>query len=120
MLDRIGVASVDDLFGDIPKDLRIDGLSIPTGLSEPEVLSLLRSKADQNSDLESRPSFVGGGAYYGYVPAAVGAITGRAEFYTSYTPYQAEMSQGTLQVIYEFQTMIAELTGMDAANAPDY
>jgi len=120
MLDSIGVGSVDDLFEGVPNDLRVDELNIPEGISEPEVLDLLQSLAAQNQDLESRPSFLGGGAYRGYVPAAVGAITGRAEFYTSYTPYQAEMSQGTLQVIYEFQTMIAELTGLDVANASLY
>jgi glycine dehydrogenase subunit 1 len=120
MLDSIGVSSVADLFRDVPAGLRIQGLDIPDGLSEPEVWRLLRKWAAQNHDLESSPSFLGGGAYLGYVPAAVGAITGRAEFYTSYTPYQAELSQGTLQVIYEFQSMIALLTGLDVANASLY
>ena len=120
MLQSIGVSGVENLFADIPEALRIKGLDIPVGLSEPEVLSLLRSKADENAELETRPSFLGGGAYLGYVPAAVGAITGRAEFYTAYTPYQAEVSQGTLQVIYEFQSMIAMLTDLDAANASLY
>ncbi|HZT95408.1 MAG TPA: aminomethyl-transferring glycine dehydrogenase subunit GcvPA [Chloroflexota bacterium] len=120
MLDSIGASSVEDLFLDVPKELRVSGLDIGPGLSEPEVLRLMTSLAAQNENLETRPSFLGGGAYYGYVPAAVGAITGRAEFYTSYTPYQAELSQGTLQVIYEFQSMIAELTGLDVANASLY
>ena len=120
MLESIGVEDIEDLFRDIPKGLRVAGLHIPDGLSEPEVLKLLQSLAARNADLESRPSFLGGGAYFGYVPASVGAITGRAEFYTSYTPYQPEMSQGTLQVIYEFQSMIAALTGLDAANASLY
>ena len=120
MLASIGVDSIEDLFRDVPSKLRAHELEIPEGMSEPEVLALMRQKALMNEDVESRPSFLGGGAYYGYVPAAVGAITGRAEFYTSYTPYQAEMSQGTLQVIYEFQSMIAGLTGMDVANASLY
>lgn len=120
MLRSIGVESIDDLFRDVPRGLRLRSLDIPDGLSEPEVLRLLRSKANANSDVESRPCFLGGGAYYGYVPAAVGAITGRAEFYTSYTPYQAEVSQGTLQVIYEFQSMIAALMDLDVANASLY
>lgn len=120
MLSAIGVDDVEALFADVPKDLRLRELPIPEGLSEPEVLSLLQQKASENANLESRPSFLGGGAYFGYVPAAVGAITGRAEFYTSYTPYQAEVSQGTLQVIYEFQSMITMLTGLDVANASLY
>ena len=120
MLASIGVSTVDELFKDVPSDVRISGLNMDKGLSEPEVLEILRGKASENADVESRPSFLGGGAYFGYVPAAVGAITGRAEFYTSYTPYQAEVSQGTLQVIYEFQSMISLLTGMDVANASLY
>lgn len=120
MLASIGVETIEHLFAPVPRDLRLARLDIPAGLSEPEVLRLLRRKADANIDLETRPSFLGAGAYFGYVPAAVGAITGRAEFYTSYTPYQAEVSQGTLQVIYEFQSMIAMLTGLDVANASLY
>ena len=120
MLASIGVESIDDLFRDVPSNLRLPGLDIPSALSEPEVLRLLSTLASENLDLETRPSFLGAGAYRCYVPAAVGAITGRAEFYTSYTPYQAEVSQGTLQVIYEFQSMIALLTGMDVANASLY
>ncbi len=120
MLDSIGVDSVEELFRNVPEWLRLKSLEVPHGLSEPEVLGLLSAIAEHNLNVESRPSFMGAGAYRGYVPAAVGAITGRAEFYTSYTPYQAELSQGTLQVIYEFQTMIAELTGLDVANASLY
>jgi glycine dehydrogenase subunit 1 len=120
MLDSIGIESVEDLFRDVPTSLRLKELPIPAGMSEPEVFTLLKGKATRNRDVESVLSFLGGGSYFGYVPAAVGAITGRAEFYTSYTPYQAEVSQGTLQVIYEFQTMIAALTGLDVANASLY
>jgi glycine dehydrogenase subunit 1 len=120
MLEAIGVESVDDLFANIPRDLLSGPPKIPAGLSEMEVLRLIDGLASENQDLEHRPSFLGAGAYLHYVPSAVGAITGRSEFYTSYTPYQAEVSQGTLQVIYEYQTMIAELTGLDVSNASLY
>ncbi|GAC1512450.1 MAG: aminomethyl-transferring glycine dehydrogenase subunit GcvPA [Chloroflexota bacterium] len=120
MLRVIGVDSVDDLFANIPETLRSGQPAIPAGISEMEVLSLLSSIAAKNLDLEYRPSFLGAGAYHHYIPSVVPAITGRSEFYTSYTPYQAEVSQGTLQVIYEYQTMIAELTALDASNASLY
>lgn len=120
MLASIGVEEVDDLFANIPANLRSGPPPIPAGLSEMEVLQLVNGLASQNLDLETRPSFLGAGAYHHYIPAAVGAITGRSEFYTSYTPYQAEVSQGTLQAIYEYQTMIAELTGLDVSNASLY
>jgi glycine dehydrogenase subunit 1 len=120
MLARIGVDRVDDLFANVPPDLRSGPLSIPPGLSEMEVLRLVDDLAARNLSLDRTPSFLGAGAYHHYVPSAVGAITGRSEFYTSYTPYQAEISQGTLQVIYEYQTMIAELTGLDVSNASLY
>jgi glycine dehydrogenase subunit 1 len=120
MLEAIGVDRVDDLFANVPEGLRSGPPGIPNGLSEMEVVRLLDSLAAENVDLEHRPSFLGGGAYHHYVPSAVPAITGRSEFYTSYTPYQAEASQGTLQVIYEFQTMIAELMDLDVANASLY
>jgi glycine dehydrogenase subunit 1 len=120
MLARIGVESVDDLFANVPTELRSGQPQIPTGLSEMEVLRLVNGMATQNVNLETVPSFLGGGAYRHYIPSAVGAITGRSEFYTSYTPYQAEISQGTLQAIYEYQTMIAELTALDISNASLY
>ncbi len=120
MLEAIGVDSVDDLFANVPEHLRSGPPGIAPGVSEMEVLRLMQSLASKNLDLETRPSFLGAGAYNHYIPAAVGAITGRSEFYTSYTPYQAEVSQGTLQVIYEYQTMIAELTGLDVSNASLY
>jgi glycine dehydrogenase subunit 1 len=120
MLAAIGVSSVDDLFANVPTELRRGPPDIPPGLSEMEVSRLLQSLASTNLDLETRPSFLGAGAYKHYIPSAVGAITGRSEFYTAYTPYQPEVSQGTLQVIYEYQTMIAELTGLDASNASLY
>ncbi|MBV9280599.1 MAG: aminomethyl-transferring glycine dehydrogenase subunit GcvPA, partial [Chloroflexi bacterium] len=120
MLRAIGAGSVDDLFANVPQNLRSGPPNLPPGLSEMEVLRLVDSLAAQNQDLDHRPSFLGAGAYHHYVPSVVGAITGRSEFYTSYTPYQAEVSQGTLQVIYEYQTMIAELMGLDVSNASLY
>ncbi len=120
MLEAIGVQSVDDLFANVPSELRSGPPNIPSGLSEMEVVRLVNGLSAMNLDLEGTPSFLGGGAYNHYIPAAVGAIIGRSEFYTSYTPYQAEVSQGTLQAIYEYQTMIAEITGMDVSNASLY
>jgi glycine dehydrogenase subunit 1 len=120
MVEAIGVESVEDLFVNIPGDLRSGPPAIPAGLSEMEVLRLMDGLAGQNLDLDHRSSFLGGGAYRHYIPSAVGAITGRSEFYTSYTPYQAEISQGTLQVIYEYQTMIAEMMALDVSNASLY
>jgi glycine dehydrogenase subunit 1 len=120
MLGAIGVATVDDLFKDIPERGRVDGLDLPAALSESEAFRLLRSLAARNRDASSHASFVGAGAYRHYIPSVVGQITGRNEFYTAYTPYQPEVSQGTLQTIYEYQSMVAELTGMDAANASMY
>lgn len=120
MLEAIGVESVDDLFANVPDELRSGSPRIPRGVSEMEVLRLVNTLSDTNLDLEHAPSFLGGGAYNHYIPSVVGAITGRSEFYTSYTPYQPEVSQGTLQAIYEYQTMIAEVTGMDVSNASLY
>ena len=120
MLDAIGVEQLEDLFSNVPPELRSGPPNIPGGMSEMEVLRLVNSLADSNLDLEGTLSFLGGGAYNHYIPSAVGAITGRSEFYTSYTPYQPEVSQGTLQAIYEYQTMIAEITAMDVSNASLY
>lgn len=120
MLNAIGVQRVEDLFANVPDDLRSGPLNIPPGLSEMEVLRLVNGMAATNLSLDSTPSFLGAGAYRHYIPAAVGVITGRSEFYTSYTPYQPEVSQGTLQVIYEYQTMMAEITGLDISNASLY
>jgi len=120
MLAAIGVSSVEDLFANVPTNLRSGQPNIPAGLSELEVLRLIGGLASQDVDLETHVSFLGAGAYNHYIPAVVGAMTGRSEFYTSYTPYQPEVSQGTLQVIYEYQTMIAELTGLDISNASLY
>jgi glycine dehydrogenase subunit 1 len=112
MLDTIGVRSIDDLFRDIPT--QIDGLDLPPALSEMEAVRLMRELAAQNA------CFLGAGAYRHYIPSTVAHVIGRSEFYTAYTPYQPEVSQGTLQTIYEYQSLITELTGMDAANASMY
>jgi len=118
MLRRVGAASSSELFSDIPADLLLDRpLEVPTGLSEWEAVRCLGELAAENPPLVS---FAGAGIYDHYVPAAVDHLTRRSEFYTAYTPYQPEVSQGTLQAIYEFQTMVCELTGMDVANASMY
>ncbi|HLU24197.1 MAG TPA: aminomethyl-transferring glycine dehydrogenase subunit GcvPA [Longimicrobiales bacterium] len=118
MLDVIGVGSIEELFAQIPQEYLLDRpLDLPPPLSEWEVARLLSERAAAN---ESLVCFAGGGLYDHYVPAVVDQILRRSEFYTAYTPYQPEVSQGTLQAIYEFQSMICELTGMDAANASMY
>ncbi|MFB6368410.1 MAG: glycine dehydrogenase, partial [Gemmatimonadota bacterium] len=119
MLQSIGVDEVDDLFEDIPESLRVPegGLDLPPALSEWEAYRETERLAEQN---EALTSFAGAGIYDHHVPAAVDHVIRRSEFYTAYTPYQAEVSQGTLQAIYEFQTMVCELTGMDVANASLY
>jgi len=118
MLKAIGVSSVDDLFKDIKEDLRPKSFDLPKGKSEFEVIEHMHELASKNAtDLTN---FVGGGFYDHYIPAAVDAITSRPEFYTAYTPYQPESSQGWLQSIYEFQTAICELTALDASNASLY
>ena len=121
MLRVIGVASVNDLFADIPAALRA-GASLDLGapLSEMEVRRRMQNLAARNRNLEECASFLGAGSYDHYIPAVVPAITSRGEFATAYTPYQAETSQGTLQVIYEFQTLLCQLTGMEMANASLY
>ena len=118
MLQSIGVDSIDALFDEIPEALRCGRLAgVPEGLSEMEVVRLMRDRAQQDT---GALNFIGAGAYEHHVPAAVWEITTRGEFYSAYTPYQAEASQGTLQVIYEFQSMICALTGMEIANASMY
>jgi glycine dehydrogenase subunit 1 len=118
MLATIGVAEIDVLFDEIPAELRIEGLtSIGAALSEAEIYRLMQQRARADGE---PICFIGAGAYDHYVPAAVWDIATRGEFYSAYTPYQAEASQGTLQVIYEFQTMLASLTGLDVSNASLY
>ncbi len=118
MLEVIGVESIEDLFDEIPENLRSEGLTkVPGGLTEMEIGRIMRARADQDT---YRLCFAGGGAYEHHVPAAVWEITTRGEFYSAYTPYQAEASQGTLQLLYEYQTMMASLTAMDVSNASLY
>src|SRR6476646_10242034 len=120
MLESIGAHSIDDLLVDIPESLRIAALDLPDGLSEYETMSQIASLADRNRVFPDRLTFRGGGVYRRFIPAAVAAVTSKPEFYTAYTPYQPEASQGTLQAIFEFQTLIAELTALDVANASLY
>jgi len=118
MLNVIGLNTLDDLFQDIPSDLKIDKLNLPSGLSEPDLLRYLTSLSTQNKVYPN--SFLGAGCYYHYIPSIVDFIIQRSEFYTSYTPYQAEASQGFLQAIYEYQTIISRITQMDITNASMY
>ncbi|MCC2109887.1 MAG: aminomethyl-transferring glycine dehydrogenase subunit GcvPA, partial [Hyphomicrobiales bacterium] len=121
MLARIGVASIDDLFVDIPKDKLIDGLpDLPRHKGEIEVERILSGMAGRNVSAGGVPFFVGAGAYKHHVPASVDHLIQRSEFLTSYTPYQPEIAQGTLQYMFEFQTQVARLTSMDVANASMY
>ncbi len=120
MLAAIGVESMDGLLVDIPAALRIPRLDLPNGLSEFETMAQITALAARNRVFPDRLTFRGGGVYRRFIPAAVAAVTSKPEFYTAYTPYQPEASQGTLQAIYEFQTLIAELTALDVANASLY
>jgi glycine dehydrogenase subunit 1 len=121
MIDKIGVASVDELFSTIPDEIRFKGkLNLPKKMTEQELDKYMRELAGMNASTDDLVCFLGAGAYDHYIPSVVNALTSRSEFYTAYTPYQAEISQGVLQAIFEFQTMVSEITGMDAANASMY
>ena len=120
MLAVLGLGSIDQLFEDIPEEHRNPGLDLPGPLSELEIRKELSGMASKNRHLGSGPSFLGAGCYHHFIPSIVSALMTRGEFLTSYTPYQAEASQGTLQVIYEFQTLISALYGMEVANAGMY
>ena len=121
MLDKIGAQSIDDLFKSIPPSLRLNrALDIPPALSEIELTQHLEELANKNLSDGDAVCFLGGGAYDHFIPALVDAVAGRSEFYTAYTPYQAEASQGSLQAFFEYQTLICQLTGMDVANASLY
>ena len=121
MLGVIGANSVDDLFGDVPASLRLKApLDLPPGLGEIEIERELAALAAKNVTAESVPSFLGAGAYRHHVPAAVDYLVQRGEFLTSYTPYQPEIAQGTLQALFEFQTQVALITDMEVANASMY
>jgi len=121
MLERIGVESFEELISNIPEELRYkQAFNLPEPLSEMEVVREVHHKTRCNRTISDAISFLGGGAYDHFVPAAIGHIISRSEFYTAYTPYQPEVSQGTLQAIYEYQSMIAELMSMEVANASMY
>ncbi len=121
MLSAIGADSIDTLFDKIPEELRCKGLlDIPRGVSELEILKDLDSLAKRNHDCTELTCFLGGGAYDHFIPTVVDALAGQSELLTAYTPYQAEASQGILQLFFEFQTMVCELTGMEVANASLY
>lgn len=118
MLQTIGVSSIDQLFDEIPKELRHENLEqVPERMSEMEITRLMHTRAQLD---QTKLCFIGAGAYEHHIPAAVWEITTRGEYYTAYTPYQAEASQGTLQLLYEFQSMLTQLTGMDVSNASLY
>ena len=120
MLETIGVANIDELFNCLPADQIHPKLDLPPALTEMEVLTELQDIAWANDSARELVSFLGAGAYNHYSPAVVDSILRRGEFYTAYTPYQPEISQGTLQAIFEYQSMIAGLTGMDVCNASHY
>jgi glycine dehydrogenase subunit 1 len=121
MLARIGVKSIDELFACIPEILRLRrALNVPPALSEIELQQHMVELARRNQSADDAVCFLGGGSYDHFIPAVVDAIAGRSEFYTAYTPYQAEASQGSLQAFFEFQTLICQLTGLDVANASLY
>jgi glycine dehydrogenase subunit 1 len=118
MLQEIGLRSVEELFSQIPDEIKVKKLQLPEGMSEWEASRYVSGLADKN--VRFKTIFRGAGAYHHYIPSIVKSITGKEEFVTAYTPYQAEISQGILQTIFEFQTEICQLTGMDAANASMY
>ena len=120
MLEAIGVGSVADLFHDVPREHRFPRIELPAPLSEQEMLHELDALARKNADCGAAPCFLGAGAYRHFIPSVVDFVLSRSEFATAYTPYQPEISQGTLQAIFEYQSMIARLTGMEVSNASHY
>lgn len=121
MLDVIGVESVEALFSDIPDKIRYKGeLNVERALSEPELLKFMSTLAGKNVNTKEHPSFLGAGVYEHFIPSIVDHVISRSEFYTAYTPYQPEISQGELQAIFEFQSLICEVTGMEVANSSMY
>jgi len=120
MLATIGVKSTDELFSELPVEKRCTRLNLNNGLSEVDVMRKMKEWAERNADLEDYSVFLGGGIYKHLIPQSIQPLVERGEFLTAYTPYQAEVSQGSLQMFYEFQTMICEITGMDVANASMY
>src|SRR4030067_181042 len=120
MLRFLKLRSVGELFSDIPAEVRTDGLRLPDGLSALELRRELAQMMAATVPASSQPTFLGAGVYHHFIPSAVKAIVGRSEFVTSYTPYQPEISQGMLQALFEYQSFMAELTGMDVVNCSMY
>ncbi|WP_301170680.1 aminomethyl-transferring glycine dehydrogenase subunit GcvPA [Brevibacillus nitrificans] len=121
MLDTLGISSVEELFSDIPEEVRFKGaLQIPEALSEPELIKYFTGLSNKNVNFSTHVNFLGAGVYQHYTPSTVNHMLLRGEFFTAYTPYQPEISQGELQAIFEFQTMVCELTGMEVANSSMY
>ncbi len=119
MLERVGVEDLDALFADLPAAFRDPAIDLPSQLAEPELIALLDQRAAENAD-PGRPNFLGAGAYRRSIPSIAGHLTSRSEFVTAYTPYQPEISQGTLQTAFEYQSVVCELTGMDVSNTGLY
>lgn len=120
MLTAVGVDSLEDLFADIPEKYRFPKLDLPPAMSEMEIMAQMKELSRGNITPEDYSCFLGAGVYHHYIPAAVDMLLRRGEFYTAYTPYQPEISQGTLQAVFEYQSLIANLTGMDVSNASHY
>lgn len=121
MLETLGISSVEELFSDIPEEVRFKGaLQIPEALSEPELVKYFTGLSNKNVNFSTHVNFLGAGVYQHYTPSTVNHMLLRGEFFTAYTPYQPEISQGELQAIFEFQTMVCELTGMEVANSSMY
>ncbi|MHC1781858.1 MAG: aminomethyl-transferring glycine dehydrogenase subunit GcvPA [Anaerolineaceae bacterium] len=120
MLKTIGITSTEELFLDVPAEFRYPQLQLPKAVSEIEILVELNEMAVKNSSMACLANFLGAGAYHHFVPSAIPFLVGRSEFSTAYTPYQPEVSQGTLQAMFEYQSMVSELTGMDVVNASHY
>ena len=121
MLQAIGAAELEDLFAGVPDEVKFQGLlNIPEAMCEIGLAQHMKRLADNNDHVGSKICFLGGGAYDHFIPAAIDMLAARGEFYTSYTPYQAEVSQGNLQAMFEYQTLICQLTGMDVSNASVY
>lgn len=121
MLQTIGVNSIDELFSDIPEEVRFNGkLNVSEALSEPELVGYFQSLSSKNVNFSTHVNFLGAGVYHHYIPSVVNHMLLRGEFFTAYTPYQPEISQGELQAIFEFQTMVCEMTGMEVANSSMY
>src|SRR5215470_10363541 len=120
MLAAVGVAQIEDLFADVPAAVRFPALKLPPPASEPEIMAEMHALAARNHLAEPALSFLGAGTYRHFRPAVVDHVLGRSEFYTSYTQYQPEVSQGMLQALFEYQSMVCRLTGMEVSNASHY